>query len=71
MVVTTMEEKYSFCYLFLDLVLVLFVYSFHIGSIFQGLSTTVWQLIGWRLVTGLFAGSPIITQAYYLTQLLI
>lgn len=38
--------------------------SITIGSIFQGLSQDVWTLIIWRLITGLFAGSPIITQAY-------
>ena len=38
--------------------------SIIIGSIFQGLSQNVWTLIMWRLITGLFAGSPIITQAY-------
>lgn len=35
-----------------------------IGAIFQGMSKRVWDLILWRCITGLFAGSPIVTQAY-------
>ena len=35
-----------------------------VGAIFQGMSKRVWDLILWRCVTGLFAGSPIVTQAY-------
>ena len=35
-----------------------------LGAIFQGLSKSVWMLIFWRCLTGLFAGSQIVTQAY-------
>lgn len=35
-----------------------------LGAIFQGLSKTIEWLIFWRCATGLFAGSPIVTQAY-------
>ena len=35
-----------------------------VGAIFQGMSKRVWDLILWRCITGLFAGSPIVTQAY-------
>ena len=34
-----------------------------IGAIFQGMSRDIWALIFWRCLTGLFAGSPIVTQA--------
>ena len=36
-----------------------------LGSILQGLSRTMLELIIWRSFTGLFAGSLILVQAYY------
>lgn len=36
------------------------------GSIFQAMAKTMWVFIFWRAVTGLFAGSLIIVQAYRL-----
>ena len=35
------------------------------GSLFQGMSNTMWVLIFWRAFTGLFAGSQILVQAYF------
>lgn len=35
-----------------------------LGAIAQGLATTIWSLIIWRSITGLFAGSWIVAQAY-------
>ena len=35
-----------------------------LGAILQGVSKNIWTLIFWRCLTGLFAGSPIVTQAY-------
>lgn len=36
----------------------------YIGCLFQGLSKDMWSLIFWRGMTGLFAGSFILVQAY-------
>lgn len=34
------------------------------GSIFQAMAHNIWWFIFWRAITGLFAGSLIIVQAY-------
>ena len=59
-----MDEKSSSFFLSLVPVLVSFgAISDGIGAIFQGMSRDIWTLIFWRCLTGLFAGSPIVTQA--------
>ena len=59
-----MDEKSSSFFLSLVHVWVSFrVISNGIGAIFQGMSRDIWALIFWRCLTGLFAGSPIVTQA--------
>lgn len=37
-----------------------------VGSLFQAMSSDMWSLIIWRSLTGLFAGSLILVQAYLL-----
>ena len=59
-----MEEDHFCCCHCLGRALVEIVGQYKdIGSLFQGMSNTMWPLIFWRAFTGLFAGSQILVQA--------
>ena len=38
--------------------------NWSVGAIAQGLANSIWSLIIWRSITGLFAGSWIVAQAF-------
>ena len=60
-----LEESPSYCFPSLVLALVVIVaHDDAKGSIFQAMSYNMWSLIIWRSLTGLFAGSLILVQAY-------
>ena len=62
--ITLEENRSSFSHSLVLVWVLIIVLTLILGAILQGLSKNIWALIFWRCLTGLFAGSPIVAQAY-------